>query len=408
MKLDHLKNSALLLAVAALAAFALPARAQVRVVKTAGDAMGIDLSGLQVSGGAAAQAVRRTLENNLNRSGWMETVGAGRGAVAARGSIVEAGGQVTFACQVVDAAGKVYVGATYQQPAAQAVHLAHQVAHDVVVKVTGKPTFFLARLAMIGTRSGAKELYLADSSGQLVQQITQDRAICLKPRWSPDNKLISYTSYLKKYPDVYTIDVATGARNRVAFYPGVNSGGAISPDGRSMALILSLNGNPDLYVQDLASRRLTQLTRTPRATEGSPSWSPDGARIAFVSDTSGAPQLYVVSRAGGAPDRLTFRGSQNVAPDWGANGLIAYQTLAGGRQFQIAVIDPASKQEKIITPYDASYEDPSWAPDGRHLAATRAVNYKYAVYLLDSAAGMGDIPVALTTSGDWYAPAWSR
>lgn len=384
-----------------------PAAAQVTVRKSAGAAVGVDLAGLQVSG-AAAQIVRRTLELDLNRSGWMEVAGAGGGGIAVRGTIADAGGQVTFTCQAVDAAGRAYVNATYQQPAAQAVYLAHQVAHDLVVNVTGKPTFFLARLALIGTRSGAKELYLADSSAQLVQQVTHDKAISLKPRWSPDNKLISYTSYLKRFPDVYTIDVATGVRNRVAAYPGVNSGGAISPDGRSMALILSKDGNPDLYVQDLASKRLTRLTNTPRATEGSPAWSPDGARIVYVSDTSGTPQLYLVSRAGGAPQRLTARGSQNVAPDWGKNGLIAYQTLAGGRQFQIAVMDPATRQEKIITPYDASYEDPSWAPDGRHLAATRSVNYKYSVYLLDSMAAMGDKPVALTTAGDWYAPAWSR
>ena len=404
MQRTMLKTAVLLLALAALAP---RASAQVRVVKTAGAAVGVDLSGIQVSG-VAAQTARRTLENDLNRSGWMDVAAAGGGTVAVRGSISESGGLVSFTCQVVDAAGKSYISATYQQPAAQAVYLAHQVANDIVVNVTGKPTFFLARLAMVGTRSGAKELYLSDSSGQLVQQVTHDKVISLKPRWSPDNKFISYTSYLKRYPDVFTIDVATGVRNRMAFYPGVNSGGAISPDGRSMALILSKDGNPDLYVQDMASRRLTRLTNTPRATEGSPSWSPDGARIVYVSDTAGAPQLYLVSRSGGAPERLTTRGSQNVAPDWGKNGLIAYQTLAGGRQFQIAVIDPASKQEKIITPFDASYEDPSWAPDGRHLAATRAVNYKYAVYLLDSAAAMGDKPVALTTSGDWYAPAWSH
>lgn len=399
-----LRTAVLLLA---LATAARTATAQVRVVKTAGAAVGVDLSGVQAIGGTA-QAVRRTLENDLNRSGWMKVAAAGQGSVAARGSITEAGGQVSFACQVADAAGQSYINATYQQPAAQAVYLAHQVANDIVVKVTGKPTFFLARLAMIGTRSGAKELFLADSSAQLVQQVTFDKVISLKPRWSADNKLISYTSFLKRYPDIYTIDVGTGVRNRVAFYPGVNSGGAISPDGRSMALILSKDGNPDLYVQDMASRRLTRLTNTPRAVEGSPSWSPDGSRIVYVSDPAGAPQLYLISRAGGAPERLTTRGSQNVAPDWGRNGLIAYQTLAGGRQFQIAIIDPATKQEKIITPFDASYEDPSWAPDGRHLAATRSINYKYAVSLLDSAAVMGDKPVALTTSGDWYAPAWSH
>ena len=398
MKKHILTTIAALLSLAALAA-----PAQVVVSKSAGDKVGVDLSGVTASGGAAL-AVRKTLENNIARSGWMEVAAPGKGAVAVRGAIAEAGGQVSFACAATDAAGRTFLNATYAQPAASAIYAAHQAANDLVVKVTGKPTFFLGKLAMIGTRGGAKELYLADSSAQDVRQVTQDRASVLKPRWSPDNRFISYTSFLKRYPDVYTIELATGARNRVAAYAGVNSGGAISPDGRSMVLVLSKDGNPDLYVQDLASRRLSRLTNTPRAVEGSPVWSPDGSRIAYVSDASGTPQLYLISRSGGAPERLTLRGSQNVSPDWGANGLIAYQTLSGGK-FQIAVIDPATKQERIITPYDAAYEDPSWAPDGRHLAASRSVNYNYGVYLLDS---MGDKPVALTTSGDWYAPAWSR
>ena len=398
MKKNILKSIALWLALGASAA-----SAQVVVSKSAGDKVGVDLSGVQ-AGSGAAMAVRRTLENNIARSGWMELAAPGKGAIVVRGSITETAGQVLFGCAATDQAGQAYLNATYRQPTANAVYVAHQAANDLVAKVTGKPTFFLGKLAMIGAKGGAKELYLADSSALDVRQVTQDRSIALKPRWSPDNRFISYTSFLKRYPDVYTIELATGARNRVAAYAGVNSGGAISPDGRSMALILSKDGNPDLYVQDLASRRLVRLTHTPRAVEGSPAWSPDGSRIVYVSDAPGTPQLYLLSRSGGTPERLTFRGTQNVSPDWGANGLIAYQTLTGGK-FQIAVIDPGAKQERVITPFDASYEDPSWAPDGRHLAASRSVNYSYSVYLLDS---MGDKPVALTTSGDWYAPAWSR
>ena len=115
----------------------------------------------------------------------------------------------------------------------------------------------------------------------------------------------------------------------------------------------------------------------------------------------------MISSSGGAPQRLTTRGTQNVAPDWGKNGLIAYQTYTGGK-FQIAVMDPATRQERILTPFDASYEDPSWAPDGRHLAAARSIQYNYSVYLLDSMAALGDKPVALTSTGEWTSPAWSR
>ncbi|MDY0144516.1 MAG: hypothetical protein RBS84_00810 [Kiritimatiellia bacterium] len=378
------------------------ATAQVVVSKGTGAALGVDLSGVTAAG-AAAQTTRRTLENNLNRSGWMAVKTPGH--VQVRGTIAESGGEISFACTVVDAAGQVYLNATYRQTVAQAIQLAHQVANDIVVKVTGKPTFFLARLAMLGVSNGAKELYISDSSGRVMQQVTRDGSAAVKPRWSPDNRFISYTSFVNRWSDVYTIELASGTRKQVSAFPGMNSGGAISPDGRSMALILSKDGNPDLYVMDMASKRTTRLTNTPRANEGSPAWSPDGSRIVFVSDASGTPQLYIISRtAGSTPQRLTQRGTQNVEPDWGANGLIAYQSLTGGK-FQIAIIDPASGQERVITPYDAAYESPSWAPDGRHLAAARGVNYAYSIYLLDSEGGA---PVALTGSGDWTAPAWSR
>lgn len=379
------------------------ATAQVVVTKGTGAALGVDLSNVTVTGGATAQTVRLTLENNLNRSGWMTVKTPGH--VQVRGTIAQSGDTISFACTVVDAAGQVYLNATYRQTVAQAIHLAHQVANDIVVKVTGKPTYFLARLAMLGVRNGAKELFIADSSAQVTQQVTRDRSGAVKPRWSPDNRFISYTSFINRWSDVYTIELATGMRRCAAAFPGLNSGGAISPDGRSMALILSKDGNPDLYVMDIASKRTTRLTNTPRANEGSPAWSPDGSQIVFVSDTSGTPQLYIISRAPGSrSQRLTQRGSQNVEADWGTNGLIAYQSLIGGK-FQIAIIDPVSRQEKVITPFDAAYESPSWAPDGRHLAAARSVNYSYSIYLLDSEGGA---PVALTRSGEWTAPAWSH
>ena len=380
------------------------ARAEtIRVVKSAGEKIAVDASGLQAAGPAAA-VMKSTLTDDIARSGWMGLGAPGRSAITLRGSATDSGGQLRFACTATDAGGNAFINGTYTVPSGQAVSLAHQVADDLVRKVTGKPTFFLAKLALVGSQSGARELYLSDSSCQALTQLTRDRAGAVKPRWSPDNRLLSYTSFIKRYPDVYTIDLTTGQRQRVAAYPGVNSGGAISPDGRSMALILSKDGNPDLYVQDLASRRLTRLTRTPTAVEGSPAWSPDGSQIVYVSDASGSPQLWIVSARGGAPSRLTTTGLQNAAPDWGANGLIACQSLVGGK-FQIAIIAPKTKGSRIITDYQAAYEDPSWAPDGRHLACSRAVGYQYSICLLDT---MGDPPVVLTKTGDWRTPAWQH
>lgn len=400
-------KKAFLLALAVLAACG-AAFGQVVVTKSSQAGIGVDIEGVRAGGGAARLAYQ-ALGLDLERSGWLRRAARGQGAVVVQGAIQEAGGRVTFSCQAT-MNGKPVLQATYTQPAAQATLVAHQAADDLQRKLTGKPSFFLGQLVFVGVSGRTKELYRADASGLAVFPMTRDGSIAVKPRFSPDNRFVSYTSYLKKFPDVYTIEWQTGSRVRRANYPGVNSGGAISPDGRWMALILSKDGNPDLYVKDLASGALKRLTATPKATEGSPVWSPDGSQIAFVSDASGSPQISVVPRNGGAVRPLTTPrntgSTQNLSPDWGKNGLIAYQSLVGGR-FQIAVMDPRSGQSRVITPPDgAAYEDPSWAPDGRHLAASRKVNYQSSIYLLDSEGGA---PVKLIqSSGDWSMPAWSH
>ncbi|HQN79965.1 MAG TPA: hypothetical protein PLB64_02815, partial [Kiritimatiellia bacterium] len=118
MRKNMFRTRVALLALAALSASAQMATAQVVVTKSAGDKVGIDLSGIQTGGGAAAQVVRRTLENNLNRSGWMQVAAPGKGAVAVRGTITENGGQVLFKCQVTNVVGQSYLNAAYAQPAA--------------------------------------------------------------------------------------------------------------------------------------------------------------------------------------------------------------------------------------------------------------------------------------------------
>ena len=167
---------------------------------------------------------------------------------------------------------------------------------------------------------------------------------------------------------------------------------------------LSKDGNPELYVMDLESRRVTRLTRTRFAAEASPSWSPDGKQIVYVSDRSGSPHLYVTSARGGEHRRLTFHGSESVGPDWGPGGEIVYCSRRD-RRYQIRIIDPATREDVAVQHGSGDHEDPSWAPDGRHIVCTRTVQYVPALYVLDA---LGDPPVRLITlSGDWYSSAWS-
>ena len=374
---------------------------QVRVVKSADRKIAIDLSGLRTGGDAASQTFFQTLEKDLRLSGWFDPVrSAGEirvnGSASPSGSDVKAGGQVLRLNDQAVLLSKNYSG----QPRVAA----HQMADDIVFAVTGHKGMASMRIVLVGNRTGKKELYLCDSSGGDVRQLTGEKGIVVGPNWSPDGNSIVYTSFMRGFPDVYRIDLKRNRREMLAGYGGLNTGSAISPDGKDLALILSKDGNPELYIKNLRTGALTRLTATPRATEASPSWSPDGRQLVYVSDSSGKPQLYIISREGGAPRRISSRGSENIAPDWGANGLIACSSRSGG-QYLVAVIQPSNGQTVYLAADGADYEDPSWAPDGRHIVAARSVNYRSSLYLLDT---VSDRPVALLDgSGSWYAPACS-
>ncbi len=378
---------------------------QVVVVKKAGEKTSLDLSGFSSGGDAAAQTFRQVLEADLMRSGWFTRAPAGGGEFAVQGS-AQPGVQVQ--CRVLNrGTSQTRLAKSYNSPPEGARRLAHRVADDIVEAITGRRGIASGRLAVVGNRTGKKEIYLCDADGSGLIQLTHDNNVSIGPNWGPGGKQLVYTSYLKGFPDVYLVDVASGNRQRIAAYPGLNTGATFSPDGRDVALILSRDGNPELYLKSLSSGQLTRLTQTPHAAEASPSFSPDGSQIVYVSDQAGVgrPQLYIISRNGGAARRLTGRGSQNVAPDWGPNGLITYSSLTGGK-FQVCVMDPSGGEPRQITSDWADWEDPTWASDGRHIVCSRTQNYHSKLYLLDT---LGDPPVALADfQGDWYSPAWAR
>lgn len=377
---------------------------QVYVRKRADHKSVLDLGGFATGSGAGSAVFTQTLRSDLARSGWFVFGGPEKDFVLSgvckqgrKGLVVE--------CRVVQPAERrECMSKRYRDRPEHARRLAHVVADAIVTAVTGEKGIASTRIAMVAKVGGRRDIYVCDADGQNLVQLTHDNAICLAPRWSPDARRIVYTSLHAFFPDLFIIDVARGVRKPLSTAPGLNAGGAISPDGRAVAMILSKDGNPELYVKSLGDGRLTRLTRTRHAAEASPAWAPDGRRLVYVSDSAGAPQLYVCRRDGTGRFRLTARGTENVDPDWGPKGRIAYSSRRAGR-YHICTIDPETRQDAQHTAEPVDHEDPSWAPDGRHIIFTRRQNHRGALYVLDM---LGEPTVRLSpTRGEFFSPAWS-
>ena len=375
--------------------------AQITIVKAGASKSTIDLSGL-TSSGSGASLFHRVLENDLGHSGCLTVISGGGAAYRVTGACADAGGNLSVECHVTGSNGRDYLDKTYSEESGKARKLAHKVADEILWAVKEVKGIASTRLVMVGNVRGKKDLYMCDADGGGMVQLTRDGAPCITPRWSRDGDSLVYTSYKSGYPDVYILDINSYEWRRVANFPGLNCGGTFSPSGRDLALILSKDGNPELYTMKLRGGQLTRITQTPRIAEASPCWSPDGNEIVYVSNAARLPQLYLSDLEGGQR-RINVAGSENVAPDWGAAGIVHCSRREG--HYVICVYDPSSGKDVQITNDMDDSTDPSWAPDGRHVACTRTAGHHSDVYILDT---QGDPPVRLTTmQGEWYCPAWS-
>ena len=165
-----------------------------------------------------------------------------------------------------------------------------------------------------------------------------------------------------------------GRPKKIASYPGMNTGATWSPDGSKIALTLSKDGSPDIYVINASDGSVvTRLTKD-KAIDTSPAWSPDGSQIAFVSDRNGGPQIFVIGAGGGSARQVSFNGSYNTTPTWSprtGKHVIAYTTRDGGR-YDIVTLDLDSKTMTRITQNEGSNEEPAFSPNGRAIAFARA------------------------------------
>ena len=361
-------------------------------------------------GDASAQQIAAVLASDLVRSDWFNYVAAANAEVVVRGNV----------------SGGVLNGAVFSRggttPVLQKVcagdggnprSVAHQMADEIVRNIAGKPGIAQTRIVCIAKGSGSPEIYSMDYDGANVKRLTNSHTITARPRFGPNRQTLVYTSYRSGWPDVYIMrDINSPAPYCVASYPGLNTGGAISPDGRRLAVILSRDGNPELYVKDLTSGALTRLSHT-RQAESSPCWSPDGSRICFVSDRAGQPQLFIMSAGGGEAKRVTF-GGYKTEPDWAAWSVSADVPdicfcARAGRVFQVFGLKSRTGEELMLTQDGADNEDPCWAPDGRHIVYSRTLGHRSSLYILDAFTGRTiELNPNLRVLGDCTAPAWSR
>lgn len=278
--------------------------------------------------------------------------------------------------------GNMILGRRYHGAPDQARIMLLKFCDETIGRLTGEPGVSRTSIAFISDRDGNKEVYIADVLGDSLRQVTRHKGITVSPRFSPDGRFLSYTSYHRGNPNLYLTDLSQDRiTTPISYRKGLNMAPAWAPDGKSMVITLSKDGNPDLYVIDRKGKILDRLTDH-EGLNVSPTFSPDGKKIAFVSDRSGTPQIYIMNLATKGVRRLTYLGNYNTTPAWSPKGdWIAYSGRYEG-QYQIYIISPDGGRPVRITSVAGEHEAPTWSPDGRQIVFSRRLDGETGLYIV--------------------------
>jgi TolB protein len=178
---------------------------------------------------------------------------------------------------------------------------------------------------------------------------------------SPDGGEIAVTLTMDGNSEVYILDTSGNVLRRCTDNPAEDLSPAWSPDGSQIAFVSSRSGGAHIFVmnRDCSGQRRITFAGSYNQT---PDWSPLGDVIAFTGrDSRNRFDIFTVEPATGFIRRLTQDQGNNEEPSFSPDGrYLVFQSTRGGGGSRLYISTADGERQTLITPNGSGYEQPAW------------------------------------------------
>ena len=280
----------------------------------------------------------------------------------------------------------------------------------VVFTIISFPVCAREQILYVSNRHGNFEIY-RHFPGAKTQRLTFDDGRDLSPALSPDGKKMAYVSTIDKVFEIAVLDFKSGKREQLTFSLKSNRHPTWSPDGSRIAFSSERDGDSDIFIMDSTGKNVTKMTDNFPWDDNSPHWSPTSQKVVFISDRDGeGDEIYLLDTQTGNQRQLTTSSVREVCPKWAPNGSqIAYlaprQQKFPGHIMAIWRVKPDGSDLEALVTEGEHNTDPKFSRDGKWIAFVSHRDRNQDIFALHL--GTQELKRLTTHPGEDSSPDWS-
>ena len=224
------------------------------------------------------------------------------------------------------------------------------------------------RLAFSSPLASSLEMVYVDTAGRVQTLLDRQRERFNDPRFSPDGKKIAVAIGSDTTSDIYIIDVATKARERLTAQSGNKSRPEWSADGKRVLYLKVGSAGSELW-ERVADKSLQAERVVPAeldAAQGVPTH--DGRSVIYRTDSEsrfGMNIWWLDTLSHAAPQIIAQGRAPAISPD---NGWIAYSSSQNGSlEIYVRAAPQGDGKAPLCQISDDGGSEPGWSPDGKRL-----------------------------------------